>query len=157
MTSRRQQLFDAVIARFQTITKANGYETDIGKRVSVWRDVDGAPFAADELPAINVKDPNEESQSVLAGVQEHNLTIQVDALDASKNLTQKSLHSIDADIKKAIGQDRHWTVNNVKLAFNTEPGKSEMDVKFLGKTFGGVRMTFTIKYRTKSFDPYNTQ
>lgn len=49
----RKQNIDRLIARLQTITTANSYNTNLGATIEHWR---LAPWQSDDLPACNVKD-----------------------------------------------------------------------------------------------------
>lgn len=160
-TSIRQQIIDLVQARLQTITVANGYNTEIGAtKVFRWRDTTPVSFSDSELPAINFRDRREKSIDILMPrVQEHELTIEADVITSTATVDDKVRAGI-ADIIKAIGTDTRWTNGSaVKLALRTllnpDQGPSnQMDVQHEGKKVGAAQVTFVIVYRTQAFDPY---
>jgi hypothetical protein len=157
MTSLRQQLFDAIRARFETIRTVNGYETEIGRRFFVWRDMEKSPFTTDELSqggAFTIRDTTCSSTARIITSHDHDLTIECVAATIGAP-PDNWARRIAADLHKAIGVDRQWTVNGTKLAMDTMPGDDELNVGHFGDRIGAVRKTFVVKFRTAAFDPYN--
>lgn len=156
----RQRLIDAVRARLQLITVANGYQTDIGRAVFVWR---AMPLGEAETPFLNVKDVKRVSKQVLLGRQsaahEHTLTMWVEVLARPVPGSVQADDMIRAylgDIEKAVGLDRYWTeaATSTPLATDTRPAEDQMSVEQAGQIIGGTRYVFTIDYRTAAFDPF---
>lgn len=150
----RQQIVNAVEARLETILTTGGYQTNLGEHVSVWRLV---PFATSDLPAIDIRDKRETSKAQGAtSKQEHRLEMECYIEVAEESTTAERARIYLADVQKAIGTTtggaagRKWS----GLAIDTEPGESQMEIGQDGKIIGGIKFTFTIIYRTLSFDPY---
>lgn len=150
--SRRQQIVDAVKTRFQAITVAGGYETNIGNNVFEWRDIPSVMVEENDMPCVLVRDPRTEITQRVSKVQDHDLTIEAAVVTATATIPVQ-VRKMIADIYKAIGVDRTWGGK----ALDTLPVKDEMGVEHAGKRFGGATVTFTIRHRTLSYDPYNTQ
>jgi|GEM_PF-775425 len=151
--SVRQKIVDAVKTRFQSITVANGYETNLGNKVFVWRDTGAAPFEESELPAVVLFDAKDEIVQQLSRIQHHKLLMVADVVtDDATQSTQ--IRKLVADIYKAIGVDIYWTVESVRLAFDTDPMQDEFDVRQEERVIASARVQFTIQYRTLSWNPY---
>jgi hypothetical protein len=154
-----QRLFDAVKVRMQGIYVVNGYETDIGAHCFTWRDLTKHPLTEAECPCIALRDPTRDTspQSSVITAHDHTLTIEVAAAAIGSvqappdNLARRIL----CDIDKAIGQDRQWTVDGVKLARDTLPGQDRLETAHVGDRIVGVTKTFTIIFRTRQWDPFN--
>ncbi len=156
----RQRIVEAVLARFRTITPANGYNFDFSQKVFEWKD---GEYTYEELPAANVmdvKDTTEEGASMPTRQHTHKLDFETVLTTARKNevstapVTSADVRKMIADFTASIGEDRRWTVAGVDLAFQTSPVSDEMDVVKGEKYLGQVRMKFTISFRTLAFDPY---
>ena len=158
MDSLWQRLFDAVKVRMQAIHTANGYETDLGTHGFTWRDLSRSPFTESECPCFMIRDPRRESNSEgLINSHDHRLTIEMlavayaSASSPPDNFARRML----CDIDRAIGVDRQWSIDGVKLARDTVPGEDAIESIHAGDRMIAVRKTFTINFRTRIFDPYN--
>lgn len=151
-TSRRQQIVDAVKARFETISIANGYETDIGATVALWRDTINVRPADTDLPLLNILDRSCQSSNSSFAIrkQEHRLTIEVELWTASSTV-DTTIRKMLADLAKAIGVDRKWG----GIADNTEPLGDDIGVEQQGRKIAGALYKFVIVYHTNAWDPYN--
>ena len=147
--SRRQDIIDAILARFRLIVSTGGYETDLGKNVHVWRDTATTPFQPEELPALNLRDASNAIEQILYNKHEHSLTITAQGF-VSSSAVAKDVRKCLADLYKAIGVDRKWST----LAFDTLPVGDEFTVQQNGTAIAGFVLTFTVKFRTTSYDPY---
>ncbi|MEK6531261.1 MAG: hypothetical protein AABZ23_02065 [Deltaproteobacteria bacterium] len=147
--SIRQKILDAVDLRLKTITKANGYETDIGSHVFHWKASD---FAHHDLPLVEYRDA---ACSVMeggpVGFHTFGLTVDIELLTMAGASTPAEVRKAVADIHKAAGQDMQWG----GLALNTEPLGDEMKIAQADKVIGGALIRIKILYRTRVFDPYN--
>jgi len=146
----------AIKARFQGITTAGGYATNLGQNVSVWR---GSDWAKGQLLAVNLMDVIDEIAYATMGVskEEHKLTIEaVIACQAGTN-TGETLRKAIADAYKAIGVDHRWTVAGERLAFDTRLQKDEAGFDQEDRTVAVAKVTFVVHYRTSRFDPYTIQ
>ena len=155
----RQKIVDAVKSRLQTITTGNGYETNVGGNVKVWRDMSSSPFASGDLDALNIRDMRTEAsrEGQPMGTTQHEMTMHIEAATKDNTMARdKKLRKILADLIKAIGTDRQWTVSGAKLAWNTQIESTAIDVQHKGEILGGCQLVISILYRTLDFDPYTT-
>lgn len=154
-----QQLFDAVKVRFQRIYVSNGFETNVGQHCLTWRDLQTNPIQPSEFPCITLRDVKRETmrESRVINSHDHELTIEVyaGAKASDSSPPDNFARRILADLDKAIGEDLKWTVGEVKLALDTIPGTDEIEAVHTGDRIVGVKKTFTIRFRTRRFDPYN--
>lgn len=156
----RQKLVDEIKSRFETITTGNGYETNLGNSVKVWRDMEAAPFPEGELDILNIKDVRTESSrdGEPMGTTGHELTVHAEAATKDNSLARdKKCRKFLADMVKAIGTDRKWNDGTDDLAWDTRIDSTALDVKQGGEIFGGCQLVFIVKYRTPDFDPYTEQ
>lgn len=153
----------AVEARFKTITPGAGYNFDLSSKVFVWRVAD---FAEAELPALNLIYPKVTTKNLnTMGHQEHELEFEAHVVNSATagdsaaakttKLNAAEIMELDADLTKAIGVDPKWTVADVALAVDTNPGTTEIEVLQDKITVAGLNKKFTVKFRTRRFDPYN--
>lgn len=147
--SRRQDIIDAILARFRLILATSGYETNLGANVHVWRDTATTPFQPKELPALNLRDASNAVEQILYNKHEHSLTITAQGF-VSSSAVAADVRKCLADLYKAIGVDRKWST----LAFDTLPAGDEFTVQQNGTAIAGFVLTFTVKFRTTSYDPY---
>lgn len=115
MGTLRQQIVDAIVTRFKTITVANGYQTGLGTRVFLARPTEPTD---EECPCLNIWDVDEDNSRRLNSVHEHRLKMQVFVYQAGSTVAGGAyIRKAVADIFKAIGQDVTWSA----LALDTEP------------------------------------
>jgi hypothetical protein len=148
MSSRRQQLIDAIKIRFAAITTANGYETNLGNSLDEWRT---EAFEPSELPGINLRDEsepvtyaNKNSGSVL-----RKLNVVADLVFQETDLSATLARSGLADVEAAIAVDPTWG----GLAKLTIQDESRLMTDERGRWLGGARIAFTIEYFTSPFTP----
>lgn len=156
--SIREKIMAAVVARLETVTTANGYETDLGSSVWLWRDFDSAPFPEGVLEGVSVKDMRADSsgEGERLGTTRHDLEVTIEgATISTSSVRDKRARKMLADCIKAIGTDRYWTVSGTRLAWDTRVNSHSIDVKQGGEVLGGFQLVITIMYRTPDFDPYN--
>jgi len=145
---------EAILARFQGITVANGYMTDIGNSTYLCRAVD--PDVT-ELPFLNILDLDRQTKEVGMGqlaTHEHTLTIAAQLMVAGSQ-PAVTIRQVEADLSKAIGEDRKWITTDFPLGigFYTVLTKSGFGQDANGvRILGGYHFEFTVKYRTKAFD-----
>lgn len=152
-TSYRQQIVTAILARFAAINGAGDFNFDLSTKVHEWRHLNMVPWVASELPAVNVLDRAETTEQMLSGVHIHALTIDVLGAVASGPSTGSDARKLIADLTEAIRSDRKWG----GLAYDTDPVSSEIAIEHENDRIAHVKFTFRVRYRTKSFDPYETQ
>lgn len=144
MPDNRNSIVNAVIARMQQITVANGYLTDAGQRVFRWRSADVAPT---ECPAIDVRDPDRRPLGLYNNVvRDWELSVECSAFASSGADTDGALNRIVEDILKAVlGGDKTWGGLAIKTTFdNDKKGLDQRDVKV-----GVAIVRFLIQYRNQ--------
>ena len=147
-TTIRQQIIDAVAARFATILTSGGYQTDIGARVTQWN-----VKSIDErsVRGIDIMDVEEETTDQVTRHQDHTLTMWAVVHAKESDSTASYLRNAIADVWRAIGTDRRWST----LARDTLPIKSEMLFNQAGQLNGAARIQFKILYRTATYNPFS--
>jgi len=144
----RQRIVNAVETRLRGITTGNGYNTNLGNNLSVWRDLINAPLDPSELPAGSIWDTEEETSEMVSSRHEHRLMFEVHVAGATDAVVRQML----ADLYKAIGTDRLWVVAGSQLAQRTDPVGSQMGIAQKGSAIVGATFKFRIVYRTAPFD-----
>ena len=155
-----RQKMDEIVVRFQTVTTANGYETNIGSNVNLWRPHNTSPFSGSDLDALNLKDTvaNAGSDDTPMGVSEYEMEIQAEAVTKDVAIpTDKKCRKMLADLIKAIGTDRYFTVSGSRLVWDSRIVTSSIDVQQVGDIIGGCQLAFTVLFRINNFDPYTTR
>ena len=150
----RQQIVEAVTARFQTILVANGYKSDLGKNVNRFRNVQHKPIEPEELPALNLMDLKDELEAMASGRHKHHLNFEAHLFTQGSASDDTVRDSLIADIYKAIGADIYFTTSGVRLAFETTPVDDELVIEQLGKVIGGAIVRFKVHSQTVAWDPY---
>lgn len=136
------------MARFQAILTTNGYKTNIGNNTFLFR---AAKPEYTEMPCVFVNDVKEVTNPQTAGVHQMDLTIECVCFDAViDGEPSQAVRDILADLTKAIGVDRFWS----GLAYNTDPGDDSITMEHDERVVGIGLLSFVVKYRTASFDPY---
>jgi hypothetical protein len=164
--SVRQQLADAIKTRFQTILIANGYQTNIGQNVFLWRNLERDPLNESETQLLSLSDWKEITEPKISSQGDHHRTLfwhveaeNVVAVTEADAVGRKIL----ADIEKVLGIDIKWmtTPGNLTtaLAFNTLPvdtqdGTSLMEVEQRDRVIVSVKYQFKIEYRTPRWDAF---
>ena len=151
MDSHRQKIVSAVAARLAMISPANGYQTNIGSKVHIWR---STQFGPEDLPGINIRDTVCETEGAAAQIHLHKLTLEIEALVSDGLNTPATCRKAAADLLTCIGKDRFWTVDGVRLAYDTRVMSEELAVEQEGIFVGGVALTIQVWFRTESFNPY---
>jgi hypothetical protein len=151
----RQRLVEAQAERFAGIKIVNGFRTDLGNRISIWRT---DPFEDDQLPALDLKDKAETSKPAGSTAKhEHELKMEGYLEVAEAEATPERLRLYLADIQTAVGMTTAGNQPGRKwggLAIDTRPGDSTMQVVRDKNFVGGIKFSYTIVYRTLAFDPY---
>lgn len=138
--SLRQQIVDAIEARLRTITVANGYNTNAGQHVYVWRTVS---LEDAELPALCVYDTDcamAESGSI--GYMTHELQVVIDAI-VSGSASRTEVRKLMEDVFRAIGVDRTWGA----LAEHTEIQSHGINLEQAERLIGAGQVRLLITYR----------
>lgn len=145
MSSNRQSIVDAIIARFTTgataITVANGYQTNIGAKGKEWQTT---PLDASQLDAILVRDqidkerPDANGQNSSRHTWELEIIIDAVLSETGQNAAQgrKAL----ADIKRAIAVDPTWG----GLAKRSEEVSDQLMTDKEGSRVAGAQLIFKV-------------
>lgn len=155
--TKRQKLVEAVIARMQSISVVNDYQTDIGARVEDWpRRFDEEELLEQPSKAIlGVYDLPDavEKESMESRGSTHKLTVQV-RIFISSTVPAPELRTMIGDVVAAIGKDPLWQVEGSYLAMDTQPGSEGFVVPTDAMEVAGGAVEFTIVFPTAVFDPY---
>ena len=101
MATVREQVVNAMADRFRQILTTNGYNTDVGNSVFVWKDT---PFSVEELPALNLRDESSDIEDLTNATERVRLNIRTDIV-VSNNDPIPTIRAILEDIRKAISVD----------------------------------------------------
>ena len=145
MANKRQQIMDAVKARLQNITVANGYMTNLGNNVYEWKET---AFAENEMPGIDYRDALCERFSSVLNRFRWRLSVGIEI--ATQNSTAVSdVRKMIADVYKVIGTDDTWG----GLAIITEqPESDEMRVTKEERFIAGALIGVFIIYETSLWE-----
>ena len=142
MSSKRQQITDALVVKLATILTANGYQTDVGASVFTWR---RHPLTADEVPCLVVADIdlNRDYSGSSIGQVNNVLTLKVAGF-ASSSTTLADARKIEEDIVAAIGD---WETAG-GLANWVQVESSFMVMEQHEGVIGAVEVTISATYAT---------
>lgn len=140
MATIRQQIIDAIQPRFEGITVNNGYQTDVGRNVFLWRET---PLESEELPGVVFRDKTVKKLEETFGAVIYDLPIEVVVFMAESGTTTDELRKAVADILKAIAVDVSWGA----IAEDTQiPDSDSMDIDHGDKIRGGIQFEFSVLY-----------
>lgn len=101
MATVREQVVDAVASRFRQILVANGYNTDVGNSVYIWKDT---AFSVEELPALNIRDESSDIEDLTNKQETIRLNFRTDIVVSNSNPIP-TIRAILEDVRKAISVD----------------------------------------------------
>lgn len=115
MPLKRDLIMQAVMTRFAGIRTASGYYSNLGSNVYEWRPkvmleggISYVPTEQDELPALHVRDPDDQvTVADLSGNEDHELTLELEIAHEGGATAQEMRREIQ-DVRKAIKIDRTW-------------------------------------------------
>ncbi|HEY0405742.1 MAG TPA: hypothetical protein VGC89_08435 [Pyrinomonadaceae bacterium] len=149
--TKRQQLFDAVVARFAQILTSNtyvnqaratvNYATNIGQNVYEWQ---LTAIEKESLPCVILRDEIEQAEidNELSGSYTRKLEITAEAVLAEASATAAQAREALGDIIAAIREDQRWG----NLAVRSLPVSDEIIVDDASDRIGGARLKFIIVY-----------
>lgn len=151
--SKRQQIVDAVKARFAQIATANeyapgrNYQTDVGLKQTEWHPAAKGP---EDRPGHDVRDLPEETvvDDRNRGLYERKLLVQVVAEIAEADATAANARKALADMIHAVGVDPTWG----GLAKYSIPVDDEVTVDQEAQRVGGARLVFEVVYSRKPWE-----
>jgi hypothetical protein len=152
MAITRQILVDRIKARMATITMANGYYTDAGNNVSVWKT---NPFSANKIEGIDIRDLEDPSETEAEdeSLERHFLKVELRLIvkTTGSETADARLRKLEADVKKAISADEYWSSGGVRLADKTLPRGTVIEVDQDQDRIAGGIVTIEIQYVTAKF------
>jgi hypothetical protein len=142
--SQRQAIMTALGTALKGLTKANGYNLDLGRRLVEW-----PTTAVDQmqLPALMYRDgrasvgvQTEEGQPVSFGQHEHQLTVEVVALVTTPADARKAVEDVTALLwaNRKLGGACRWITLSAHQIEQEQADRRQV----------AAGMTFTISYRT---------
>lgn len=149
--SKRQQIMNAIKTRLQSISVANGYETDLGNCIYEWK---LSVYQSTELPGADLRDTTETVVNTIE-LHQHDMTVDVKILGNTTSLAADIRKRL-ADVVKAVKTDLTWG----GLAENTviigeDLIEAEISIAGTGTVkVNGASARFTVSYITALFDPY---
>ena len=165
MESKRTRIIGRVKARFEGIKKAQGFKTDLGLNVFVWRtgtfseeELEGMPDGAlvirdiDEIKTVEGDQTKVNKLSTEKFMRE--LHIQCEIVTSGTDAAEKFRKAV-ADIETAIRKDVRWKDAEGKpLAIGTRPRIDRSVVEQQSRKVGGDIYEFFIHYVTGAFNAY---
>lgn len=145
--SIRQKIVDDFKTRMQTITTGNGYETNLGSNIFVWRTED---WQESELPGGDIRDGDEDVE-VVDDLHIFTLDMELE-VKVSGTVSRADIRKIIADVTVAVGVSKFSSYILTAIPVSNET--PDFDKK--DKLFGSIIMKFQVTYTTGAFDPYNS-
>lgn len=145
----RQQLVDSIVERFKTISTANGYRTNIGSKVFLWK---VSPWDQKETTGLIVRDTSCTMVAQVSGHHDWTLQIEAEAYAVGESLSN-ALRSAEADIIQCIGVSPKWTVGDLQGRIETSSLESDIGIKHEEYLIGAIRIRFTVTFRTQLWSP----
>ncbi len=143
----RQRIVDAIQEALRGISVANGFATDFGQRVHVWK---VAPYEDAGLPCLNVFDRKRETERQLSGRHHHKLYVDI-VVVALGATTDRDLRAMMADVIAVVGANRKWG----GLAYDTDPQSDEIAIEHEDRKRGGAKLSFIVHFRTEPYQENN--
>lgn len=148
MSSRRQQIVDAIEARLGQIAPGKVFTLPDGpyictstiKGIHPWRKT---AFGKTEVPAIRFRDGDADVEPGPSTQHENKLRVVLDA-SILGSVTASVARALLADVVAVIGSDPKWG----GLAYWTDITSHSVDVDQAGDVIEGVQVHFTVTYRT---------
>lgn len=112
----RQSIVDELMTLFAAITVANGYQTNVGMHLFEWRD---APLSVDELPALVLRDLDDEIQPSQGGfvldneLSQLSLSLDILVTDVGSDTAIEIVRKAFDDVSKAIRLAYQDTASNL--------------------------------------------
>lgn len=155
-TPARQRIVEAIFGKLKTITKANGYKTDIGLNVFRWklnpwgeREADGKHFSA----GCNLKDKACVCVLAVSGSMNWELEIEIEIYGDGEG-SDTFLRSAEADVITMIGKDSKFGVPELNARTWTKNFRTEMGLKQDERIVAGMLVSFQVEFTTPYWNPY---
>lgn len=140
--SKRQTIIDELDAKLKAIQIDNGYITNAGDNVFVWREDELQPA---EMPGIIYVDRLAGKTDGVIGMFRWSLAVDLYCYAAQGKDTPESMRILIADVIKAIGAGASGRWNNQAQSTELSNG-AEMSIERRGKTAGEALLSFNIIY-----------
>jgi hypothetical protein len=145
--SERQEIIDVMMARFATVTIANGYRTDLGKKVTSW-ETPGADQDFDLWCDIRDSEAKPEERSFQKHEHDLDFEVEVAKRSGSTGPTSRDLRKIISDLLEAVGLDRKWGRDSV---LHTKILGNKILIDRKEKVTGYAVIKFRVTYRTPMY------
>lgn len=138
----------AIVAQLETITKANGYFSQVGQSVHEWRPLqeDGShlPFDESELPAVIIRDTAErkEYETQDAIIREVQLMLEIVCKEGTT--TPAKVREMIDDVEKCLRSGGDYGGEIIQITL----GDNEMVVHQRKKIIGGALIEAVAQYKT---------
>lgn len=142
MANKREAILSAIASRLGGIAVSNGYATNIGSNVFLWR-TDQLDESQGEIPGVIVRDRLSEITDSPYGILSHVLTVEIETVVMSST-TATTARSSAEDILAAIATDDTWG----GLADHSEVRSVELAVIRATQILGGASVTLAVIYET---------
>lgn len=138
----RKAIRAALVARMQTIIKANGYNTDVGLSVTSWRTSEPAESAC---PTIDVRDSLRTPAGMFTqNIRDYTLGVAIAGFVASGSDTEDDMDDVIEDVMKAM---LDGDVSFGGLAINTVWERDDKGISQNNAKVGVAVVRFLIQYR----------
>lgn len=141
MSSTRQQIVTALDTLMKTIKVVNGYQTNAGLNVFVWR---STPLEQTDLPAILLRDTTDPIDAEgVTDRADHLLTVEF-ALYASGATADAASRTLVEDVLKALGTSPTLSGK----CYDMRPTASNLVAEHQDIRLAAASLTIQIRYRT---------
>lgn len=154
MASKRQKIVDRIETIIKTITVANGYLTNAGQHVFIWRTV---PLDPSELDALVLRDLDDDTtvDDPDDAVQVNDLLVSIECVagGADAKTAMLQIRKMFSDLAKAIRTelaDENSVLSGLARSV-TPKGKRVITDQDL-RAIGGGLFDFTVRYLTDRFN-----
>ncbi len=155
--SRRESIVAAIHTALQTITTANGYETNLGQHGFKWK---GGPWQSGELPGYDLRDVADEINAANNGGstvglnrEDHRLQVEIHLATSAAAEIDKQLRKMIADVYKKIGTNRTFGLSYVRTTWPRNDAMGLIQGEE-GDAVGGATIKIEVLYHTAPFNPY---
>jgi hypothetical protein len=139
----RQSIMTALQTQLETITKANGYNTDLGASVAEWR---GYPTETGSMPILLMRD-TEDKVANNYQYHDHDLSVELEVI-ASGNTVSTEMRKMLADIYDCVGANLSLGGYTYDIMYN---GDTMTLVHEEQKIMAAV-VSLTLRFKSRSFD-----
>lgn len=148
MVTKRAQILDAIEERLKSITRANGYSSDIGMDCEYWRDF---PLEYNGDTACGFFDEDEDAEQVNV-MTSHRLIVEIHAIAFIRENAKHESSELIGDIIRAVGVDTTWDGLAVSTKLGGgDRGSNEKEIETIGRRACRVTQIIEIHYRTTGF------